>query len=59
MKTRTLTDVPSKFLYEVKDDFEREGCNVDVREQANGNYTVIAKCPESSTTKSIMDKISK
>lgn len=57
MKTRTLHNVPEKNLEEVVADFNSEGCTVEPLKQANGKYTVIARCPNEAKTRSIIEKV--
>lgn len=56
MKTRQLTDVSPEMVNDVKSDFESEGCTVTVLQQANGNFTVNASCPDIAKTKWILEK---
>lgn len=43
---RTLTDIPDDEVDEVVSDFESEGCTVTKRKQQDGNWTVVATCPD-------------
>lgn len=44
--TRTLTDIPDEDVDEVVGDFESESCTVNKQKQSDGNWTVIATCPD-------------
>jgi hypothetical protein len=45
-KERIMKDIPKSEVNQVVKDFESEGCNVEIKEQPNGNFTVIATCPD-------------
>jgi hypothetical protein len=43
---RTITDIPSEEVDMVIGDFESEGCTATKKQQLDGNWTVIATCPD-------------
>jgi hypothetical protein len=44
--TRTITDIPTAEVDTVESDFVSEGCTVVKKQQTDGNWTVIATCPD-------------
>jgi hypothetical protein len=46
MTTRTLSDIPDDEVDQVVGDFESEGCTVQKKRQEDGNWTVVATCPD-------------
>jgi hypothetical protein len=42
---QTITDVPPEKLQSVVNGFKAQGATIEVKDQPNGNYTVIATFP--------------
>jgi hypothetical protein len=43
---RTITDIPTEDVDTVVSDFESEGCKATKTKQTDGNWTVVATCPD-------------
>ncbi len=48
--TRTLSEILDADVDEVVSDFESESCTVVKQKEANGNWTVVATCPDTKKT---------
>jgi hypothetical protein len=45
---RKITDIPDDQVDDVIKDFESEACTAEKQKQPDGNWTVVATCPEQS-----------
>lgn len=43
---KVITDIPDDDVDEVVEDFNSEGCNARKEKQADGNWKVVATCPD-------------